>query len=92
MDINDSGFYLKKHPILKVRVTKYSGKWYVEYRRQPQWFFDRWWWFDDSVHVEYLDAKSRAQKLWSQGYYETVEIRSFDVDISPVSKNESNNP
>lgn len=81
MDIQDLGLYLKKNPIVKVRVTQYNGKWYVEYQRKPKWFLDRWWWFDDSVYSDFLDAKSRAQKLWEQGYYETLDKRQFNFDV-----------
>jgi hypothetical protein len=89
MDIKDLGLYMKKNPVLKVRVTFYSGKWYVEYQRKPQWFLDKWWWFDDGVFNDFTDARARAQKLWSQGYYETPERRSFDFDVAATPENEN---
>ena len=61
------------HPIKKVRVQFHAGHWYVEYQRQPKYFLDKWWWFDDSKYVEYRDACVRAQVLVAQGG--TKEIR-----------------
>jgi len=81
--LDDAGLEIIKHPIKKVRVQFHSGLWYVEYQREPKYFFDRWWWFDDSKHPEYKDAFLRAQDLAAEGG--TKEIRHktliFEVNV-----------
>ena len=73
MNIEELGLEQILHPIKKVRVQFHAGKWYVEYQREPRYFFDRWWWFDDSKHPEYKDAFIRGQELAAEGG--TKEIR-----------------
>ena len=71
--LEDAGYEVIKHPIKRVRVQFHAGLWYVEYQREPRYFFDRWWWFDDSKHPEYKDAFVRGQELAAEGG--TKEIR-----------------
>ena len=66
-NLSDLGMEIIHHPILQVRLQFHGGRWYVEYQRKPKYFFDRWWWFDDSTHAEYNDAFVRAQQLAAQG-------------------------
>lgn len=67
MNISDLGLEIIREPILQVRVQFHAGHWYVEYRRKPKFFLDKWWWFDDSKHPEYNDAYVRAQTLAAEG-------------------------
>ncbi len=83
MKIEDLGIEEHLHPITKIRLTFYSGKWYVEYRRKPKYFFDRWWWFDDSIHTEYNDAQLRANILSSD-----KAIREYRKKIVEINLNE----
>jgi hypothetical protein len=80
--LDEAGYEVIKKPIKRVRVQFHAGLWYVEYQRTPQYFIDKWWWFDDSTHPEYKDAFQRAQELAAQGG--TKEIRHktlfFEVD------------
>ena len=71
--LEDAGYEVIKHPIKRVRVQFHAGLWYVEYQRAPRYFFDQWWWFDDSKHPEYKDAFVRGQELAAEGG--TKEIR-----------------
>ena len=66
-NLSDHGLEVILNPITQVRLQFHAGHWYVEYRRKPKYFFDKWWWFDDSKHVEYNDAYVRAQTLAAQG-------------------------
>lgn len=63
MNTEDLGLETYYYPINKVRLSFHAGKWYVEYQRKPKYFFDKWWWFDDSVHTEFNDAQLRASIL-----------------------------
>ncbi len=78
-NLSNNGLELIYHPITQVRLHFYQGHWYVEYRRKPKYFFDKWWWFDDSKHIEYNDAFVRAQTLAAQGG--TKEIRNIQTKI-----------
>ena len=66
-DISDLGLEIIINPIKRVRLQFHAGLWYVEYQRTPRYFFDRWWWFDDSKHPEYKDAFVRGQELAAEG-------------------------
>jgi hypothetical protein len=81
MLIDDLGLEPVIEPVKKIRVQFYRGKWYVEYRRQPKYFFDAWWWFDDSVHVEYNDAYRRAQTLMSDGGIKSLQHKKLEIDM-----------
>ena len=67
MNLSDQGLEIVLDPIVQVRLSHYNNMWYVEYKRKPKYFFDKWWWFDDSTHAEYNDAYVRAQTLAAQG-------------------------
>ena len=71
--LDDIGLEIVKYPIKKVRVQFHAGLWYVEYQRKPKYYFDQWWWFDDSIHSNYSDAAVRAQVLTALGYFEKFE-------------------
>lgn len=79
--INDNGFDVKKVRITQVRVSPHRGKWYVEYRRKnPRfWIFDKWWWYDDSIHSNYCDAVVRARVLVACGYVEAIRNKKQEV-------------
>lgn len=79
--LDDLGLEIVKHPITKVRLQYHAGKWYVEYRRTPKYFFDRWWWFDDSLYSEYKDAYVRAQMLASEGATQEVKHKTIEFDV-----------
>jgi len=69
----DHGLEIVKHPISQVRLQFHAGHWYVEYRRKPQYFFDKWWWFDDSKFMDYKDAFVRAQVLAAEGGWKEIK-------------------
>lgn len=79
--ISDYGLEYETHPIKAVRVTYMNGKWYVVYRRKARFFFDRWWWFTDSMHSVYTDAYIRARRMVEDGCYITTKKaeRKFKV-------------
>jgi hypothetical protein len=80
--LDDLGLEIVKHPIKKVRLQFHKGKWYVEFRRQPKYFFDRWWWFDDSIYADYKDAYVRAQMLASEGASQEVKYKTIEFDVT----------
>lgn len=82
MSIENEGLETVRHPITHVRLSNYGRKWYVEYRRKPQFFFDQYWWFDDSIHSNYADAYVRAQTLTALGYYETIEKKKIEFNVT----------
>ena len=83
MNLSDQGLEIVLNPIVQVRLSHYNNMWYVEYKRQPKYFFDKWWWFDDSTHAEYTDAYVRAQTLAAQGG--TKEIKPKQIQLFNVA-------
>jgi hypothetical protein len=81
--LSDHGLEVVKHPITQVRLQFHAGHWYVEYRRKPQYFLDKWWWFDDSKFVDYKDAYVRAQILAAEGGWK--EIKHLQPQIFNVT-------
>jgi hypothetical protein len=67
MTIADIGMEVITIPIVSVRLHRVDKQWLVEYRRKPQWFFDKWWWFNDGKYVYYNDAVLRAEILTEFG-------------------------
>ena len=67
MNISDLGLEIFYEPITDVRLRFQSGKWLIEYRRKPRYYFDKWWWFDDGLYHDYNDAYVRAQILAAEG-------------------------
>lgn len=86
MNTEDLGLEEHLYPIYKIRLSFHAGKWYVEYRRKPKYFFDKWWWFDDSIHTEFNDAQLRANILAADGGIREFRKRSLEIDL--VSKAE----
>lgn len=82
MNITDLGYEVVVEPILKVRIRFTDNRWYVEYRRKPRYFFDKWWWFDDSKHVVYNDAYVRAQTLAAEGGVKTLHRKNEEFTVS----------
>jgi len=83
MNLSEIGFEVVKSPIKQVRLQYHDKKWYVEYlRSKPKYFFDKWWWFDDSVFTEYTDAFVRAQVLAAEGG--TKEIKPLSPQLFNV--------
>lgn len=82
----DHGLQVVKHPIKQVRVQFHNGHWYVEYRRKPRYFFDKWWWFDDGKYAEYPEAFVRAQMLAAEGGIK--EVKHLDAQIFNVNNGE----
>ena len=72
MNVADLGYEIVYDPITKVRLKFQEGKWLVEYRRKPKYFFDKWWWFDDGIFKKFEDAKFRAEVLAAQGYVSEI--------------------
>ena len=81
MNISDFGLEVIIHPITKVRLQFHSGKWYVEYQRKPKYFFDQWWWFDDSIYADYNAAFIRAQILAAEGGTKEVRYKNIVFDV-----------
>ena len=81
MNIEDLGLEEYLYPIYKIRLSFHAGKWYVEYRRKPKYFFDKWWWFDDSVHTEYNDAQLRASILAADKGVKELRKKVVEIDI-----------
>lgn len=82
MNIEDLGYQLKRIPIKQVKCSFHEGKWFVEYRlTKPRFYFDKWWWYDDSKYANYADANARAEFLAATGYYETLERKSHVYDV-----------
>jgi hypothetical protein len=82
MNLSDQGLEIVLDPILQVRLSHYRGMWFVEYKRKPKFYFDQWWWFDDSTHKEYNDAYIRAQTLAAQGGTKVIrekQAQTFNV-------------
>lgn len=79
--LSDYTLEYETRPIRSVRVKYMSGRWYVIYRRKPRFFFDRWWWFTDSMHTLYNDAYIRGVQMAEDGYYVTPNKaeRNFKV-------------
>lgn len=86
MNIEDLGLEEYRHPITKIKLSFYHGKWYVEYRRKPKYFFDRWWWFNDSVHTSYVDAQLRANNLASDGTVLELKHKAVKIEIENNSE------
>jgi hypothetical protein len=85
-NLSDLGLEIVKNPITQVRLQFHAGHWYVEYRRKPKFFLDKWWWFDDSKFMEYADAIVRAQTLAAEGG--TKEIKHLQTQIFNVNNGE----
>ena len=82
--LSEHGLEVVKHPITAVRLQHHAGHWYVEYRRKPLYYFDKWWWFDDSKFIDYSDAYVRAQTLAAEGGWK--EIKHLQPQIFNVSE------
>ena len=80
--INDLGLVAVDYPITAVRIHKTDGQWLVEYRRQPKWLIDGFWWFNDGRYADYVDAKDRADKLLAQGYITTFKNSKETYSVS----------
>jgi hypothetical protein len=83
MNVTDLGYEILFEPILKVRLRFMDNRWYVEYRRRPKYYLDKWWWFDDSKHVEYNDAYVRAQTLAAEGAYKILRRKDEIFNVTP---------
>jgi hypothetical protein len=81
MNISDLGLEIIKHPITHVRVQPHGNRWYVEYRRKPKYYFDKWWWFDDSIFIDFRDAYNRAQILAAEGGISEVRKRTIEISV-----------
>jgi hypothetical protein len=82
MNTEDLGLEEYLYPIYKIRLSFHAGKWYVEYRRKPKYFFDKWWWFDDSVHTEFNDAQLRASILAADKGIREFRKKTLEIEIS----------
>lgn len=79
MNLSDQGLEIVLDPIVQVRLSHHANMWYVEYKRKPKYFFDKWWWFDDSTHAEYNDAYVRAQTLAAQGGTKVIKPKQTQI-------------
>lgn len=73
---NEFGVEYDHVAITHVRMHRTDGKWLVEYRRKPRWFFDFFWWFNDGMYVNYSDAVARLEQLQAIKY---VSIPRFQT-------------
>mgnify|MGYP006269885431 CR=1 FL=1 len=82
MNIEDLGLEVKRNPISKVRYSFHEGKWFVEYKlKEPRYYFDKWLWYTDGKYRNYVDARTRAEFLANNGYFETVQKKSQTYDV-----------
>lgn len=82
---NEFGVEYNYVTIRKLRVFRTDGKWLVEYQREPRWwaFWDRFWWYNDGVYVEYTDALERINYLKINGavsFARFQKMKEFDVE------------
>lgn len=82
--LEELGYEIIKHPIMRVRVQQHAGKWYVEYQRKPRYVLDRWWWFDDSIHPEFKDAYTRAEELSKEGGTKEIKFKEIHFDMKDM--------
>ncbi len=82
MNVADLGYEVVYDPINKVRLKFQDGKWLVEYRRKPKYFFDKWWWFDDGLYHDYGDAYVRAQTIAAEGGIKRVKPKQIQEFIA----------
>lgn len=85
MTISDIGMEVVKIPITHVRIHRADNQWHVEYRRKPQWFFDKWWWFSDGKYVLHVDAAARAELLTEFGYATSIRYKKESYKVNNVS-------
>lgn len=85
MNTEDLGLEEYLYPIYKIRLSFHAGKWYVEYRRKPKYFFDKWWWFDDSIHTEFNDAQLRANILAADGGIREFKKKTVEIIVGDRS-------
>ena len=84
--MHDLGLEFVKYPITAVRIHRTDGQWLVEFRRKPKYIVDAWWWFNDGTYVSYNDAKVRAAKLASQGYYLKTRYIRDEYHVTPYEE------
>lgn len=81
---NEYGVEFDHIMVTKLRIHRTDMKWQVEYRREPRWplRLDRWWWFQDSVHVDYTDAMKRVETLQNTRFVSVPRfqtVKEFDL-------------
>ena len=84
--IQDLGLQEVKRPIVAVRLHRTDNQWLVEFKKKPLAFWCIWdyiWWYNDGKYVQYNDAKARAAKLSSQGYYTEVKYVRDEYIVTP---------
>ena len=84
MNVADLGYEIVYDPITKVRLKFQEGKWLVEYRRKPRYFFDKWWWFDDGLYHDYGDAFVRAQTIAAEGGIKRAKPKQVQEFIASI--------
>ncbi len=86
--ISDLGLELVRKPIVAVRIHRTDGQWLVEFRKKPVWYkpWDYYWWYNDGKYVNYNDAKARAAKLSSDGYYTTSRYVQDQYVVTPYDE------
>ena len=82
---NEYGMEYVHIPIKALRIFRTNGKWLIEYRREPRQLcpWDRWWWYNDSIYVNYKDAQARIEYLRMAGHVSTVrfmKVKTFNMD------------
>jgi len=74
IDLKDLGYEIVEVPIRQVRVINHGKRWFVEYRlKNSRFWFDKWWWYDDSIHSDFSDASVRAYVLNATGKFERLK-------------------
>lgn len=66
-------------PINKVRVRFRDGAWHVEYRSK-KWFFN--FWSVEGQYRDFMDAKTRAETLKTQGGFFTLQDIVIEMDVN----------
>jgi hypothetical protein len=89
MYLDDVPYEYEEIPITEIRVRHFGDKWIVEYRREEiRYFWDRFWWYDDSIHSVYVEAAARANVLYANGYAERVIKRGKRFKIETLTIDE----
>lgn len=75
LTISDIGMEIVNTVITDVRMHRVDHKWLVEYKRIPQYYVDKWWWFNDGTYVNHNEAVTRAKLIAAQGYVQGVRYK-----------------
>lgn len=90
MYLHDILYDYVRIPITQVRLRQFGKFWVVEYKmKNPKRLWDRFWWYDESLHSCPIEASARANVLVVNGYVEKYE-QGKKFKVQPIGvKHES---